>query len=366
VRTVFISSIQRDFEAIREAIRRAVESLGLQPLMAETAGAHVESPQRALLDLVAQANVFLLVLGPRYSKPTEDEYDEARRRGLPILVLRQTGEAEPEQEAFAERVSGGWAGGRLRGTFTDASDVALAVVRAITNLREQGTNETLAPAAQQRARELALGAQRGAHGHGAIARIAFVPLASEPLLDVVALDRADLGDNVAALLREQRLVTQSTGIESRVTGAGVTLTKTGGYANAEPVASLEADGSVVVAFEVGGNDNFGSMRVDPERLADGIAASGRFALAAWAALDEREVVQQVAVAVAIPDAGNKVFGASTGSNSIQMGGFGRPSELVVPEPARIVRRAEVASSELSARLVAEVRRVFADAGAIQH
>src|SRR3954470_19842696 len=111
--SVFISSIQRDFEHIRLSVKRAVESLGLHPLMAESAGARDASPQRALLDLVARADVFLLVLGPRYSKPTEDEFDEARRRARPILVLRQAGEAEPEQEAFADRVAGGWTGGRL-------------------------------------------------------------------------------------------------------------------------------------------------------------------------------------------------------------------------------------------------------------
>jgi hypothetical protein len=38
--------------------------------------------------------------------------------------------------------------------------------------------------------------------------------------------------------------------------------------------------------------------------------------------------------------------------------------VLVPEPATIVRRADVAGDALVTRLVAEVRRVFADAGAI--
>lgn len=109
---VFISSVQRDYADVRKAVRRAVESLGMRPLMAELAGARPESPQRALLDLVARADVFLLLVGPRYSKPTEDEFDEARRRGKTILVLRQNGDLEPEQQQFLERVAGGWSGGR--------------------------------------------------------------------------------------------------------------------------------------------------------------------------------------------------------------------------------------------------------------
>ena len=84
----------------------------------------------------------------------------------------------------------------------------------------------------------------------------------------------------------------------------------------------------------------------------------------WDALDEREAIQQFAVALAIPEAQHKVFGTSTGSSSIQMGSFGMPNAVVVPEPARVVRRAEAGSAELAARLVAEARRVFADAGAV--
>ena len=38
--------------------------------------------------------------------------DGARRRGKPILVLRQQGEIEPEQQEFLDRATGGWEGGR--------------------------------------------------------------------------------------------------------------------------------------------------------------------------------------------------------------------------------------------------------------
>ncbi len=45
-------------------------------------------------------------------------------------------------------------------------------------------------------------------------------------------------------------------------------------------------------------------------------------------------------------------------------GSSLPALVVAPEPAAVVRRADVASDELVRRLVAEVRRVFADAGAV--
>jgi hypothetical protein len=139
VQTVFISSIQGGFEDVRAAARAGVESFGLRPVMAETVGAAHASPQRALLDRVGESDVLVLLVGPRYGarqvsglSATEEEFDEARRRGKQILVLRQEGELEPEQQQFLDRATGGWEAGTLYGTFRDASDVGLAVVRGLT------------------------------------------------------------------------------------------------------------------------------------------------------------------------------------------------------------------------------------------
>jgi len=363
--SVFISSVQRDFGDIREAARRGIESLGLRALMAETVGASAVSPQRALLDLVGRADVLLLILGPRYSKPTEDEFDEARRLAKPILVLRQAGGADPDQDEFVGRVAGGWKGGRLWGSFNDASDIGFAVVQAVASFQSQSVSADAQPAAQERARELVVGSENRGFGAGTGARIAQVPLVSEPLLDAVALGRSGLGERIAALAREHRLVPQSVGIETKISRTGISVHAAGGYANAESVLQIGADGSITASFSVAGDDQFGTSRVDPARLREGIEAAGAFARSAWEEIDEREAVQQVAVAVAILDAQHKVFGPSTGRNSIQMGGFGMQSVVVVPDPARVVRRAEIGSSGLTDRLVAEVGRAFADAGAVE-
>ncbi len=362
---VFVSSIQRDFGDVREAARRAIESLGLRPLLAETAGAHVASPQGALLGLVARADVFLLILGPRYSKPTEDEFDEARRLAKPILVLRQEGDADSDQEEFVDRVAGGWQGGRLWGTFDDASDVGFAVVQALSNLSGQADLAAVRSQAEQRASALARGKQSSGVSGGSRARIAQVPLITGVLLDAVALDQPDLGERIAGLARKHRLVPQSIGIEPRISRAGVALHQISGYVNSAPLVEVGADGAIIATFDVAGDDQFGSMRVDPTRLEHGIKAAGAFARSVWDMIDEREKVQQVAAAVAISEAQHKVFGTATGRSSIQMGSFSMPNEVVVPEPPQVVRRAEVGGTDLVQRLVAEVRRAFADAGAVE-
>jgi hypothetical protein len=185
------------------------------------------------------------------------------------------------------------------------------------------------------------------------------------LLGATMLNGPDLGDQLASLARAHQLVPHSVGLNARVSGAGVALTEAGGQER-EPLVTLGVDGSVMASFSVAGDDQFfGSMRVDPDRLHAGITRAGAFARAAWELLDEREAVQQVAVGASIMGAQSKVFGAPTGRNSLQMGSHSLPATVVVPEPARVIRRADVGSADVAQRLVAEVRRVFADAGAVE-
>lgn len=369
--SVFISSIQRGFEEVRAATRAALESLGLQAVMAETIGAANASPQTALLDRVASSDVFLLLIGSRYgapagggASPTEDEFDEARRRGKPILVLRQDRPLEPEQQAFLERATGGWKAGIFYGTFTDEADVGFAAVRAITNLRKAGHREELAGVAQQRAIELVRGSETGHRHGGALARVALVPLLPSPLLDALALEDAALPDDLADAARAARLVPHALGIEIRVAREGATLVVGDAYSG-HPL-EIGARAEVVTEISVEGSAEFGSLRVDPDRLRAAIKASVDFAIRVWERIDPRGEVQDAAVALAIPDAQHRVFGPSTGGRSLTtVGSFRMPETAVAPEPALVVRRADLVRDETVDRLVAEMRRVFVDAGAIQ-
>jgi hypothetical protein len=44
--------------------------------------------------------------------------------------------------------------------------------------------------------------------------------------------------------------------------------------------------------------------------------------------------------------------------------FSMPEMAIAPQPALVIRRADLARAETAARLVAEMRRVFVDAGAV--
>lgn len=376
--TVFISSVIGGLEAVRQAAREAVESMGMRPVMAEMAGARPQSPQHALLGEVADADIYLLLLGARYGEPgasgvspTEEEFEEAKRRNKPIVILRQDVAMEPAQQEFLTRAAGGWEEGSLWDRFTDERDVGMKVVRALTNVRQLGDVRELAPQAQVRAAELARGDQQAGYGYaggGSQARIAFVPLTDAVLLDELALDDASLPDRLSELARSTGLVSQASGIAQDVRRGGITLKAGDGKTSQEASIVIGEAGVIVVEGTVAGDDpHFGTSRIDPEKLTGLIERAGRYATGAWGHIDPRGQVQQAAVAIGIPEASMKVYGRPKApSSSISMGGMTRlQGTVVAPDPALVVRRVDVEGEEMGQRLVAAVRRVFADAGAIE-
>lgn len=370
--SVFISSVQAGFEDVRSAARRGVESFGYQPVMAETSGASAASPQRALLDRVADADIFLLLVGTRYGtrqasgfSATEDEFNEARRRGKPILILRQDGDLEPEQQEFLQRASGGWEEGILYDRFRDANDVGLEVVRALTSLRTQGDRATLEPEAQRAALELAQPVRRTGYGQGGpLVRVVLVPVLGHELIDAVTLDSPDLPDSIASDARGARLVPQSESIRSTVSAGGITFAF-GGEHSSGLTLSIGRKGEIVAEAFVGGNGTFGFSLIVPDRVRAAIEAAGDFANNVWQRIDPRGEGQTVAVTVAVPDAQMKNWGAGRTRNTMSFAGaFQMPETVIAPQPPLVVRRQDLSRDETIDRLLAELRRVFADRGAL--
>jgi hypothetical protein len=231
----------------------------------------------------------------------------------------------------------------------------------LTNIRDRGARATLEPAAQDRAAAFAADARRQ---DGSIVRVVLVPLIDQLLLQAAALEDRNLPEELAAAARAARLVQQSEGIATNVSAAGIQLHVGEQYAGR--ALTVGANGEIVVEASVGGDDrNFGSMRVLPERLEEAIRGAAAFAESAWKRIDRRGEVQEVAVMLAIPEAQHKSWGRGRGGNTISMGGmFSLPETAIAPEPARVLRRADLGREETTRGLVAEMRRLFVDAGAV--
>ena len=376
MKTVFISSIQRGYEDVRAAARAGVESLGMHAVMAETTGASPDAPRRALLDDVRRSDIYLLLLGARYGQPgetgrspTEDEHDEAVRLGKPVIALKQNIEMEPAQEEFLGRTRGSWDQGRLSGSFDAAHDVGLEVVKALRAHEARqaaAVDATLAPDAQQRAHELASDDDsRGTMSSRSKARFAAVPLTRQPLLDALALDDPALADRLQTLARASGLVTNTMGLKADVRGDGVRFEASAERGWETLRFLVGADGTVVAEGAVGGRgEHFGGSVVMADRLVEFTAAAQRFALSIWDEIDSGHDVREVAVALAVPDAAHKVFAEAEPGSSISMP-MSLPHVVVAPDPARLVRREDLGSDATTRVLVAELKRRFADAGALQ-
>ncbi|SMQ94521.1 DUF4062 domain-containing protein [Xanthomonas fragariae] len=134
---IFISSLITGMEAERAAVKQAIELFGHEAIMAEDFGARASSPQVACLNGVREADLVMLVLGPRYGakqaggvSATHEEVNEARNR-KPLLMFVQSGmEAELDQAALIKEI-GKWQGGQHWDGFVSADDLGPKAARAI-------------------------------------------------------------------------------------------------------------------------------------------------------------------------------------------------------------------------------------------
>ena len=138
---VFISSVIRDFEEFRDAAEVAIETLNHVPVRAEHFEASPDSPQQACLERVRDSDVLILILGERYGPPqsngvsaTHEEYNEAARIGIPVLVFLQADiTPESKQARFIEGVQS-WISGRLSASFKTADELERKVIRSLYSL----------------------------------------------------------------------------------------------------------------------------------------------------------------------------------------------------------------------------------------
>jgi hypothetical protein len=111
MKRIFVSSVMRDFADRRSAAKTAISTLDHLPVMAEDFGARPYSAQSACLEGVRSSDIYVGVFGRRYGdaaasglSPTEEEFNEARHRGMTMLCFVESCEKEAEQESFLKRL----------------------------------------------------------------------------------------------------------------------------------------------------------------------------------------------------------------------------------------------------------------------
>ena len=134
---VFVSSVMDGYKNFRDAASEGIRQAGCEPVRAEDFPAATGSPRNSCLDGVRSVDAVVLLLGGRYGfvgpsglAATEEEYDEARKTHIPILVFLQDGEPEPEQQQFINKVQG-YVDGHWRKVFRDSATLTKLVRDAV-------------------------------------------------------------------------------------------------------------------------------------------------------------------------------------------------------------------------------------------
>lgn len=203
---VFVSSLIKGFEDYRAAARGGVELTTNTPVMAEDLEAQSGSPQEACLEGVRQSDVYIVLFGQRYGNrgasglsPTEEEFEEAQERRMPVLVFRTAEQLEPDQEAFLRRIAPSWEDGTTYKKFSSSEELKEEVIRALSRLN---VSAGLTHEPSQRDFEEELGALVSNREDVGVA-LAFVPSIRRP---IVPLDRIEgLSTQVERILEGSRL-----------------------------------------------------------------------------------------------------------------------------------------------------------------
>jgi CheY-like chemotaxis protein len=140
---VFISSAMEELKAERLTVKQAVQELGppYDAELAEDWAARPEPPVAIWQRAARECDVFILVLGRTYGipspdtgiSPTEDEYNQARAAGKPILVFRKQvskSRCDPEMSAFLARLEDPNSGHLVK-TFKTLPQLRSQVQRAV-------------------------------------------------------------------------------------------------------------------------------------------------------------------------------------------------------------------------------------------
>ncbi len=154
---VFVSSVTYLLKDERENLPPLLRLLGHDPLRFEDFVAPDASSRVACLRGVDAADAYVLLLGPRYGDkfpdsgmaPTHEEFETARRRGIPILVfVKNTDGADDSEQAAFKKLVGDYVDGRFWKTFNGPTDLNISVGEALKALPVLGAPLRLQHVAQ--------------------------------------------------------------------------------------------------------------------------------------------------------------------------------------------------------------------------
>ena len=297
---IFVSSVMADYQEYREAASAGIRQAGCDAVLAEDFAAQGTSSRNACLDGVQSADALVLLLGPRYGwiapsgrSATEEEYQEARHRHMPILVFVQDGiSREPDQQGFVTKVED-YIHGHFRRSFQSPDDLRRLVKEAVMERDLEAVPQHLA-GAEGRIRE-ALNRRPPDNQHSVWMKTAWTTLRNEEVVDPLTLTHDDFKNQVLRLGHdcEPPLFRYERPKQPEASASRLSIIQgasRGAMADEDTTAvSIRADGTLTVLQNVTGspsghfsNLSFVTMlRLDPNVVRDRLERAWSFAVAWW-------------------------------------------------------------------------------------
>ena len=143
---IFVSSVMEDFTEYRNSARDAILTAGGEPVLIEDYPAMSVSPRTACLDAVSSCDIYVVIVGKRggWTAPSgklvvEEEYEEAKRLKLRILVFVQDIEKDRDAEELVERLSD-YISGSFRPVFQTPDELKSTIEKALQPLMSHYSN----------------------------------------------------------------------------------------------------------------------------------------------------------------------------------------------------------------------------------
>ena len=381
IQRMFISSVMRDYQPIRQAAKEAVSRLRHQPVMAEDFGASPLTPQQACLEGVRGSDIYLGIFGERYGyiaptsgiAATEEEYREAQKLGVPILCFVQNGPKEPRQGAFLQGIKD-YESGHFVASFDTPQELQMAIVQAINDQIGRAGVASLTPQAAKAACDRLNWGSRRANQSGTWLGGILVPERSgETFLNVLDFSRKPFRDRLlqpAILVEEPLFDISVSSVQHEEEGDSLVFKQES--SRSVPMVRLEIhpDGSLVFGTLLGTDTTSSgfssSFLIDEEAVERKLIAFLVYAEQFFRNLPRGEMLQTLYFGSSLTGIEHRGFGRSPqrsqGGISVPMHNL--PSPLTVPSQPLRVSRAELASTKTLARTMVEhIARVFRQARA---
>lgn len=306
---VFISSLIRGLEGLRDAVAAGIGTLGHRAVRAEDFGASPDSAQAACLAGVRESDAMILILSSRYGheqasglSATHEEYREARDTRPVIVFVEQGIDPEPQQAAFIKEVQS-WERGHFTAEFRDATDLRDKAIRAMHDYALAHETAPLDEAELARRAESLVPRSQRTSGTDLIVVIAAGPqrtVIRPAELEVQSLHRFLMAE---ALTGADAVLTPARGTDQKVRGDTLQLVQEQGGSS----VALDEGGNLVIVQPAVERDEgrfSGITSIIEEQIQERLICTLRFAARVLDHIDSTKRISHVAVVTALRGGGH--------------------------------------------------------------